>query len=212
MTRQRILSWQEVDGWTIGTEKFYPSIVAEAKDGDVLVEVGSHLGRSALLMAEAIEESCKDLNLICVDTWYDDDKLGKRRLDTFRENVDALGYDNIITPIVQASHRAAQLFADDSLFLVYIDGNHDRPMVNLDCRSWAPKVKVGGFLAGHDYGVDAHPGVKEAVDQFFNSPINTVPGIPYVWCRRRHSRDRLPDGFNPFWRPKLTAEDQTGTN
>jgi hypothetical protein len=60
------------------------------------------------------------------------------------------GRDNI-TKMKMVSDQAASSFADASLDFVYIDGAHDPINVELDIRTWAPKLNVGGFLLGHDY-------------------------------------------------------------
>lgn len=49
------------------------------------------------------------------------------------------------------SVEAARQMADRSLDFAYIDGNHLREHVIADLKAWAPKVKTGGVLAGHDY-------------------------------------------------------------
>lgn len=70
------------------------------------------------------------------------------------------------------SVEASALFADRSLDFVYLDANHSREAVKADLKAWAPKVKSGGLLCGHDY-LNASPeasnistefGVKAAVD------------------------------------------------
>jgi hypothetical protein len=61
------------------------------------------------------------------------------------------------------SQDAAALFADDSLDYVYIDGEHSYEGVMRDLVHYFPKVKVGGYLIGDDYGWE---GVGPAVDAF----------------------------------------------
>jgi len=69
--------------------------------------------------------------------------------------------------------EAAQRFADSSLDLVYIDGDHSREFVSNDIRAWWPKIRPGGILSGHDY-TPGNPqkghiyGVIEAVDEHCN--------------------------------------------
>lgn len=65
------------------------------------------------------------------------------------------------------SNEAAQIFLNDSLDFVYIDGNHHYEAVLQDLKLWYPKVKQGGVIAGHDYGDYPHMRVKPAVDEFF---------------------------------------------
>lgn len=49
------------------------------------------------------------------------------------------------------SVEAADLVEDESLDFVYIDANHSEPYVTQDIEAWAPKVRPGGIVAGHDY-------------------------------------------------------------
>ena len=60
---------------------------------------------------------------------------------------------------------------DGTLDFVYLDAGHDYASVLEDLQAWAPKVRPGGMLAGHDYwngSSEAVPiyGVKKAVDEF----------------------------------------------
>lgn len=49
------------------------------------------------------------------------------------------------------SREGAQLIADNSLDLAYIDADHRYEFVVEDIKLWLPKVKRGCVLAGHDY-------------------------------------------------------------
>ena len=64
----------------------------------------------------------------------------------------------------EKSWDAAAQFEDQSLDLVYIDGDHTYEGVVKDLAAWLPKVRRGGILCGDDIG---WPGVKMAVDEFF---------------------------------------------
>jgi len=71
-----------------------------------------------------------------------------------------------------SSEKAAKFFANGSLDLVFIDGDHSYEMVKLDIELWLPKIKKGGIMCGHDYnwiGPDGYPGVQKAVDEKFNT-------------------------------------------
>lgn len=66
------------------------------------------------------------------------------------------------------SVEAAELFADKSQDFVFIDGDHSYEGVCADIEAWAPKVRDGGWLCGHDYR-NTHipfPGVERAVDEW----------------------------------------------
>jgi len=49
---------------------------------------------------------------------------------------------------------------------IYVDASHDKVSVAADLEAWAPKLRPGGLLMGHDYGCRRHTGVKLAVDAF----------------------------------------------
>jgi len=63
-----------------------------------------------------------------------------------------------------SSAEFASVTIDDSLDFVYIDADHSYEGCMRDLKWWAPKVRQGGIIAGHDY---QYPPVKKAVDQFF---------------------------------------------
>jgi hypothetical protein len=54
---------------------------------------------------------------------------------------------------------------DQLVDIVYIDALHTYDAVKADIKAWWPKIKPGGFLAGHDYHAK-WPGVIQAVDEF----------------------------------------------
>ena len=65
------------------------------------------------------------------------------------------------------SQVAAGFYPDGFFDYVYIDATHSYESVKQDVNIWYPKVRVGGILAGHDYG-GGHLGVNQAVDEFAN--------------------------------------------
>lgn len=67
-----------------------------------------------------------------------------------------------VTTLRLPSLAAAELVAPGCLDLVYIDGNHAYAAVYADITAWRPKLKPGGWLAGHDWST-AYPGVARAV-------------------------------------------------
>jgi Methyltransferase domain len=63
------------------------------------------------------------------------------------------------------SARAARVFDDHSVDLVYIDADHGYDAVLADIRAWAPKVRGDGIIAGHDF---QESGVSRAVSEVFD--------------------------------------------
>ena len=61
------------------------------------------------------------------------------------------------------SVEAAKRVEDGSLDFVFIDGDHSYDGCKRDIAAWTPKVKLGGWIGGHDYS--ERWGVKRAVDE-----------------------------------------------
>lgn len=62
------------------------------------------------------------------------------------------------------THEAAQYVPDGSLDFVFIDADHTYEGCKQDLEDWAPKVRRGGVIAGHDIN---WPTVKQAVDEVY---------------------------------------------
>jgi hypothetical protein len=66
------------------------------------------------------------------------------------------------------SPEAASKFPDNFLDWIYIDSNHQYECVSRDIKAWWPKLKMGGFMSGHDYIITNIPytfGVVQAVNE-----------------------------------------------
>ena len=107
-----------------------------------------------------------DLGLLYgIDNWMGN-KTGKNRHVT----LDKLAhYGDRYKFIQMDSAEAANLFEDESLDYVYIDGDHSYEGAKKDLIAWYPKVKKGGFFGGHDYIKTRQCNVIPAVDEFFAS-------------------------------------------
>jgi SAM-dependent methyltransferase len=148
----------------------YKSMVEKFGDGSRFVEVGSWKGRSSVYMAVEIINSGKKIKFDCVDTWegsvehkeYDVVTQGEL-FSIFNDSIEPV--KEYINPIRKRSLEAVEDYEDESLDFVFIDASHEYEDVKLDIIKWLPKVKKGGVLAGHDYGV--FEGVDRAVNEIF---------------------------------------------
>ncbi|MCI0537098.1 MAG: class I SAM-dependent methyltransferase [Verrucomicrobiales bacterium] len=92
---------------------------------------------------------------------------------------------------------AAAAIPDESLDFVFIDAEHTYDAVRKDIAAWAPKVRPGGIVAGHDYG-GLHNrrgvwGVNRAVDQYAaetGSRLQLASGR--VWWLAKQTPDSPP--------------------
>ena len=153
----------------------YSRMVRKFPSGSTFVEVGSWKGKSSAYMAVEIANSNKEIRLYCVDTWEGSrehrenasarDLSGLYRI--FLENMRPA--EHYYIPLKISSLEASRKFKDNSLDFVFLDASHEYEDVKDDILAWLPKVKPGGFLAGHDYYQEHFPGVKKAADQLLGN-------------------------------------------
>ena len=155
------------------------------------------------IYARTLLERNAQLKLIAVDPW--DAGGGNRRgEESFVATYTALAQFiqlERVDILRMSSQDAATLFADGALDFVFIDAAHDYDSVSQDIALWAPKVRAGGIVSGHDYYTvkngPVKSGVMRAVDEYVAShgiDLQTTP-----WDRRNPDRDsRQPCWW--FWR------------
>lgn len=86
------------------------------------------------------------------------------------------------------SHQVHTRFAPEAFDFVFVDANHAGWAVYRDLECWAPKVRPGGWVLGHDFSLD---GVNEALTRFLDQRgavcgrlICTLPDDcwGFEWC------------------------------
>jgi len=120
------------------------------------VEVGSAFCNNA----ENILHHIKLKELILIDPYLD----GEKRYNIAKKKVNFFPYMKLIR---QTSEDAVKSFKDNSVDVVYIDGNHNYEYAKKDIDIWYPKVKKGGVIGGHDFRGHAL-GVILAVTDYVN--------------------------------------------
>lgn len=159
-------------------QDLYSEIVELHGDNSHFVEVGSWMGRSSCYMGVEIINSGKKIKFDCVDTFLGSEEnlnpsspyFTKELLqdenwlfNIFINNISKL--EGVVTPIRMESSKASKIYDDESLDFVFIDASHDYDSVISDLKNWFPKIKKGGYFAGHDY---THPPIVKAVHELFN--------------------------------------------
>lgn len=137
-------------------------------------EIGIAQGRTSL----AILKSCPGLRLIGVDPFRyieDSENSGLYKDFDFAHNeacvrAVAAKYPDRYRVMKMTSAEAAAQIPDASLDFVFIDANHMYAECRADILAWRPKVRPGGWVAGHDYS-KAWPGVIRAVDELLGKPM-----------------------------------------
>lgn len=129
---------------------------------------GAEIGVEQGCYAAALLAQVPGLHLVCVDAWQAypgyREHVTQAKLEGFYAATCARLAGQSATIIRAWSEVAAAQVRDGSLDVVYIDANHTLPYVIADLACWAPKVRPGGIVAGHDYGRARVGQVREAVD------------------------------------------------
>jgi predicted O-methyltransferase YrrM len=159
---------RSIVGWMTDPELEF--LAKTARNSDIIVEFGCYCGRST----RAMLDNTKAL-LFAVDPWVPEyyDKNGKPlnilrpdAYECFRQNVSeyiSSGQCEIIRCKSGEFPEIGRGFAS----FVFIDADHRFEEVIRDIHLARKLVAKGGIIAGHDYGRDDWPGVKQAVDLIF---------------------------------------------
>lgn len=158
------------------------------------VEVGVCTGRYSKILLDNIP----GLQLLGVDPYVPYGAGGSFREQlTHDNNLQAARqllapYPNYVLSIGY-SHDVAQYIADGSLDFVFIDGIHDYENAYQDISDWAPKVRKGGIVSGHDYYLTPRMRVKEAVDDYARE--HGIAVLSTEWDETAFRDDRQPDWY-----------------
>lgn len=160
-----------IKGWMFKKELEW--LYDRAKEMGTILEVGSWKGRSvhALLLGcqgpvfaiDHFKGNPSELKGKHQEATYNDIS------QTFFENV---GHFSNLAMLKMNSQQAVQLFADKSIDMIFIDGEHTYEAVKQDLALWIPKCKK--LLCGHDFNM---VGVKQALSDYDLKIENPVLSI-----------------------------------
>jgi len=152
-----------------------------------ILEIGSGSGGSMAVMATGAPTA----RLISVDPFEPyDETTHAGIMRNVREGNEAefwsaarqFHFAERVRHIKRRSAEAAAEVMDGSCSLVFVDGNHSRPVVADDLERYWPKVEPGGLLVGHDYSA-RFPGVVQAADEW-DGEIVVPPGTSLFYRRK----------------------------
>ena len=149
----------------------------------IIVEVGSFLGHSAIIMGEHIKCNRKDFLILCIDTWlgsaehWRKDQCNMLNLFDFYGNGTSVLYDqflkNILSkelneyvlPLPCTSLTGAELLAHHKIEadVIYIDGDHTESQAYMDIKTYYPLLKDNGLMFGDDFPWES---VRKALQRF----------------------------------------------
>lgn len=136
-------------------------------------EIGVEVGTDRGGYAKDILERMPFVDLYTIDPWLpynegDEVKDVEKMKEIEAEARETLSVYPNCTIIKDTSMNTVQVFDDNSIDFVFIDGDHEFDGVYEDIVEWTKKVKPGGIVVGHDYKEDAFRkyGVIEAVNKY----------------------------------------------
>lgn len=132
---------------------------------ELCVEIGVFGGSSLIPQAMALKQNKKG-KLIGIDPWANDSALEEMiseenrqwwaKLDLediykhCQDNIAIYGLKDYCSLLRAKSEDVVEQFADESIDLLHIDGNHSEALSFKDATLYLPKVKVGGIIVFDD--------------------------------------------------------------
>ena len=185
-----------IDGWMTPSElAFLQALALSLPDAATVIELGSWHGRSTVAIRQALPATAQ---LYAVDSFSGDQvtsgAFDEAELERFMSNTSPHGP---IEPVASDTLTAAARFSERSVDMVFVDADHSYDAVRRDLLAWAPKLKHGGVMCGHDWG---WVGVRVAVRETYGG----VGVFESIWYTRRKP------GFHPFGILEKDARRLTG--
>jgi predicted O-methyltransferase YrrM len=162
-------SIEHIDGWlTRDQARLLYDRAAALPPGARIVEIGSHHGRSTIVLTNAAPEA----ELIAIDPYEEDDPR-PADLERFEHNLQLAGVRERVRH-VHAPSTAALAEVPGGVDLLYIDGAHDLKTARADVRGWGARVREGGTMLIHDSFSSVGVTLAEILSLFFGDRFRYV--------------------------------------
>ena len=180
--------YQNIQGW-FDFQNLYKEMVS-IHDNAKFVEVGVWRGKSTCYLATEIINQNKNITLDTIDNY-----------PTVRDNTIPKEYKNNIKTFKFINHKyensieASNSYENGSIDFIFFDSEHTEDYATKEIKAWYSKIKIGGFMGGHDYVSFLNPnyeyvlGVGKAVNEIFNDNFLLYPG----------TRDNEGSIYSPSW-------------
>ena len=159
---RKILGFMDIEGWLARDEAVALYDVAKSLRAEqpVVVEIGSWLGKSSMVLAKALLAK-KSPRLYCIDPFNGDGDAPSKTLfyrqadarvslkQKFLANMRKYNVEHLIQVLPGYSYDLVNTFAEPIDFL-FLDGNHEYAATLRDFEEWSPLLRPGGSIALHD--------------------------------------------------------------
>jgi predicted O-methyltransferase YrrM len=153
--------------------------------GSWIVEIGSHCGRSTVLLAAA---KAKGVGVLAVDP-FDDPRWGggPDALTDFESTLRRAGLLETVETFRGISEDASRTWNRGRIGMLFVDGAHDRASVLKDIDGWAPHLAPRATVLFHD--AYSSPGVTLALfERYFGGAEFEYLGTVGSLARLRKTR------------------------
>jgi predicted O-methyltransferase YrrM len=153
----------------------------EVSPGNAIVEIGSHHGRSTIVLAKSKPTG---VSMVAIDP-FDDERWGggPSALPAFNENLRRARVESAVTLIRSRGVDAAADWRGPPIALLYLDGAHDYATVKAELLAWEPWLTPQSTVLLHD--AFSSPGVTRAL-------VSTLGrSRSYTYCGRTGSLARF---------------------
>src|SRR5262249_35502717 len=132
---------------------------------DAVVEIGSHCGRSTVLLGSVVQAVRPEGRVVAIESPLAGQDPRALPLDRLLAHLAAAGLGRIVEVVPRCS---SEVDWQGPIRLLLIDGLHDYVNVARDFLSFEAAVVAGGYVAFHDYA-EPYPGVRAFVDELLAS-------------------------------------------
>ena len=101
----------------------------------------------------------------------------------FLENIQKSELEDYVTLIDKPSHEASKEIEDNSVRLIFIDGDHSREGVLNDIISYKKKLKKNSIIVFDDYNQEKFPELVDVVNEFVSKEKigENILYTPHLW-------------------------------
>jgi len=146
------------------------------------LEIGGGYGSSTLCVYLATQLVGTTVSLVTIDPFVPFDGARDASRGHFIENTKDISHLRVIN---STSDIAKEKIDDNSIDLLFIDGNHSYKQVKRDLENYWPKVKIGGVLMGHDSHLS---GVIKALREVFGREELILLRKSKIWMVRKNNK------------------------
>ena len=155
---------RDVEGWLSPSEAAVlcreAQRAGERQREPRVVEIGTWKGRSTIALATGLAGRGRvfavDPHLVVPTIPH----MSTDRVPELRANLDAAGVADRVELVRERSHDARARFENESIDLLFIDGNHKYEFVLQDIVDWTPTLRPGAVVGFNDFNLQ---GVRRAL-------------------------------------------------